>query len=163
MALLFALSRFGFIPNFSSLPSRFFIRRTYFAFFVFFKWGVKFPTCTQFREAITFPFCSHSIFLVLSEPHYLLLFHDIFGFITYAHRSALHDIYDCTAMPFFCCATIFMIAPRCHLLLRYDIYDCTAMLSFVAPRYLWLHHDAIFCCTTIFMIAPRCPSFETPR
>jgi len=87
-----------------------FIHSTYFAFLGFLM-GVKFRTSTQFRAASTFPFCIHSIFLILSEPHYLLLLHDIFGFITYAYRSALHDIYDCTAMPFFCCATIFMIAP----------------------------------------------------
>ena len=43
--------------------------------------GVKFRTSTQFREACTFPFCIHIIFLFLSEP---------------LHRLALHDIFDCT-------------------------------------------------------------------
>jgi hypothetical protein len=38
-------------------------------------------------------------------------------------------------MPFFCCATIFMSSPRCHLWLRHDNFDFTEMPSFVAPRY----------------------------
>ena len=76
--------------------------------------GVNVRATAMFREASMFTFCIHIIFLVLSEPLYLLALHDIFVFSTYAHRSALHDIYDFTAMP-----------------------------SFVAPRYLCFHRDAL--------------------
>jgi hypothetical protein len=76
----------------------------------------------MFREASTFPFLfSHHIFTSLRAAlsfvasRYLCLHRD-------AHLLLRRDIYDCTVMPIFCCATIFMIAPRC--------------LSFVAPRYL---------------------------
>jgi len=47
-------------------------------------------------------------------------------------------------MPSFCCITIFMSSPRCHLLLRHDIFVFTTMPSFVAPRYFCFHRDAIF-------------------
>jgi hypothetical protein len=55
--------------------------------------GVKFRTATQFRAASTFPFCIYILILVLSESLYLLARHDIYDFITYAHRSARHVIF----------------------------------------------------------------------
>jgi hypothetical protein len=55
--------------------------------------GVKFRASTQFREAITFPFCIHFIFLVLTEPLHRLALHDIFDCTTYAYRSARHVIF----------------------------------------------------------------------
>jgi hypothetical protein len=78
--LLFALSRFGFFTNFYSLPIRLVVRCTDFGFCVF-KMGVNVRAAAMFREASTFPFCIHIIFLVLSEP---------------LHRLAYHDIFDCT-------------------------------------------------------------------
>jgi len=106
-----------------------------------FKMGGNVRATAMFREASTFTFLfSHHVFTSLRAAlsfvasRYLCL-----------HRDAI-----------FCYFTIFLNAPRCHLLLRHDIYECTAMPSFVAPRYLWLHRDAFFCCITIFMNAPRC-------
>jgi hypothetical protein len=78
--------------------------------------GVKFRTGTRFREASTFPFCIHIVFLVLSEPLYLLVLHDIFVFITYAHRSVRHDI--------------FVFTTYAHRSARHDSFDCTAMPFF---------------------------------
>jgi hypothetical protein len=73
-------------------------------------------------------FCCFSIFMFVPRCH-LFVTSRYFRF----HRDT-----------FFCCATIFMFVPRCHLLLLHDISESTAMLSFVAPRYFWIHHDAIF-------------------
>ena len=44
---------------------------------------------------------------------------------------------------------IFMISPRCRLLLHHDIYEFTEMPSFVTPM-------------PIFMNSPRCHSFVAP-
>jgi hypothetical protein len=126
--------------------------------------GVKFRTSTQFREACTFLFCIHIIFLFLSESHSLLLLHDILiaadssrfcacGMIVYFYRAALfprlrHDSlistempsfgasrYFCsTAMLFFCCAAIFCFHRAAYLLKQHDIFDFTAMPSFEASR-----------------------------
>jgi len=78
----------------------------------------------------------------------------------------------------FCCFTIFLIAPRMPIVRHFTIFMIALRCpSFVAPRYLWMHRDAIFCYATIFMIAPRCylllrydicdctamPSFVAPR
>jgi len=143
-ALLFALSRFVFHPTFNLCHVAFFIHPTYFAFLGFLM-GVKFPTCTQFREASIFPFWIHIIFLVLSASLHRLALHNIFDCTHKAQRLKQHDIYDCTTMPIFCCATTVMIAPRCpsfeatrylwlrrdtYLLKQHDIYDCTTMPIF---------------------------------
>jgi hypothetical protein len=74
--------------------------------------GVNFPTCTQFREAITFPFCIHIIFLLLSEPLHRLALHDIFDCTHKAQHLMHHDIFDCTANALFCCTTIFLFSAR---------------------------------------------------
>ena len=120
-------------PNFLSLSRPFVVRCTEFAFLCFLKWGETFELPRCFAKPVRFRFV----------------------FTAYFYFTPRRII--------FCCFTIFLVSPRCHLLKRHDIYDCTAMPSFVASRYLWLHRDAIFCCATIFMIAPRCLSFETPR
>jgi hypothetical protein len=44
-----------------------------------------------------------------------------------------HDTFDFTAMPIFCCATIVLFSPRCHLLLHLDIFVFTTLPSLVAP------------------------------
>jgi hypothetical protein len=83
--------------------------------------GVNVRATAMFREACTFPFCVHCIFLVLSEPHYLLLLHDIFGF---------------TTMPSFVAPRYLRMHRDAHLLKRHDIFGFTTMPSFEAPRYL---------------------------
>jgi len=69
------------------------------------------------------------------------------------HRDAFfllrHDIFDFTEMPSFCCATIFMVSPRC--------------LLFVAPRYLWFHRDAFFLLRHNIYGFTESPSFDAPR
>jgi len=82
----------------------------------------------MFREACTFPFCIHTIFLVLSAPHHLLLFHDIFDCTTYVHRSEHHDILASTVTPFFGTASYFFV--------------------FITFAHRSEHHD--------ILIAPRC-------
>jgi len=49
----------------------------------------------MFREATTFPFCIHIIFLILSEPLHRLALHDIFDCTHKAQRLMNHDIFDC--------------------------------------------------------------------
>jgi hypothetical protein len=58
----------------------------------------------------------------------LLLHHDIYDF-TAMPSFVAPRYFVFAAMPSFCCATIFMISPRCP--------------SFVAPRYFCLHRDAL--------------------
>jgi len=120
--------------------------------------GVKFRTSTQFREACTFTFWIHIIFLVLSEPLYLLALHNIFDFTTYAHRSVRHDIFSSSAMPIFCCTTLFLISPRmlivrCASILlfyrdaiflkRHDIYGFTPMPFFCRFTILLYFHELL--------------------
>jgi hypothetical protein len=90
--LLFALSRFGLHPTFNLCHVAFFYSFHVLCFLGFFNGG-NFRTATRFRAAITFPFCIHLIFLVLSEPLHRLALHDIFDCTTYAHRSARHVIF----------------------------------------------------------------------
>ena len=137
--LLFALSNFVFVTQLFSLPIRFIVRRfTILYFLAAFKMGVK-----DFRIG-TMPMRSQ---------------HDAFFQI---HHGSLVF----AEMPSFKSITIVLFAPRCHLLLHHNIYVSPWCPSFVAPRYLWFHHDAllsvrhdiydftampIFCSTTIFM------------
>ena len=153
--MLFALSSFEFITNFYSLPM--------FLSFIFlllcFLMGVNFPTCTQFREAITFPFCIHIIFLVLSAPHHLLLFHDIFDCTTYVHRSGHHDILASTVIPFLGTSSYFCFHHVCSSFGTPRYFDCTAL------PFLMRHHIFVFI-TFVYRSArhgslfpPRYPSF----
>lgn len=129
----------------------YFLRGTLFLFFhdtlclAAFKMGVKsVPTIT------IFPCSPRCLSFVASQ--YLCLYRDVLLLL-------FHDIFDFTAMPtfprlrqdslflhrcLFCCATILLISPRCHLWLLHNIFVFTAIPSFVAPRYFRFHHDTIF-------------------
>jgi hypothetical protein len=86
--------------------------------------GVNVRATAMFREASTFPFCIHIIFLILSEPHYLSAFHDILIFTEPRYLSALHD-------------TLFSTKPF-YLSALHDILISTE------PRYLSALHDTLF-------------------
>jgi len=109
--LLFALSSFEVITNFYSLPM---FLSFIFLSLCFFNGGKRSIYRDVPRSQHISVLYSHHIFSSLRAA-LSLLFHDIFGFITYAIVRRF---------------TIFMNAPRCHLLLRHDIYECTAMPIF---------------------------------
>jgi hypothetical protein len=85
--------------------------------------GVNVRATAMFREAITFPFCIHIIFLLHSEPLHRSALQDIFDCTHKAQRLMNHDIFDCTdTMPFFCCFTIFLISSRLPIVRRATIF-----------------------------------------
>jgi len=60
----------------------------YFAFLCFLNGGNR-SSYRDVPRSQPFPFCIHIIFLVLSEPHYLLLFYDIFDCTHKAQRISV--------------------------------------------------------------------------
>ena len=121
-------------------------------FLWFFKWGEKRSDCHDIYEFTRYSSFVVTRYLWVQHDAIFLLRHDIFDFISFAHRSARHDIFDSNTTSIFWSATIFMIAPRCHLLLHHDIYDCTAMPIFLK------HHDILLFPRTPFefKVTPRC-------
>jgi hypothetical protein len=129
--LLFALSRFGFITSFYSLPNRLFVPCTMLYFLAAFKMGVK-----NFWTAMI---------LLISPRCLLFVAPRYFRFSPPPYLSALHDSLFPTEMPLFqrlrqdslflpsrpfCCVMILLFSPRRHLLLHHDIYGFTEMPSF---------------------------------
>ena len=108
---------------------------------------------THFQIYIrAFMFCIHIIFLLLSEPHYLLLFHDIFDCTHKAHRLMNHDTFDCTAMPFFYCATLFLFSARMLIIRSITIFclhrdanfDASPYFCFITSAHRSERHDILF-------------------
>ena len=90
-----------------------------------------------------------------------------------------HDTFDCTAMPFFYCATLFLFSARMLIVRSITIFGvpprCPSFgtssyfcfhhvcSSFGAPRYFVSTTMSIFWCATIFCFYRDAHLFEAPR